>query len=389
MNTNHYHQRGYIYHKHGAWHVRYREAVDQGNGTSAIVQSSHKLVEGPPRRPTKAVRKLAEEFLRPLNSGATRPTSGITVSDFVERFYWPHVETNKRPSTVNGYKKMWKRYFATRLAVPIRDVKTYHCAFLLMDITRKYHLGARTVGHAKHLLSGIFRYAINQDFLSGPNPVREASLPSAAQPGETYAYSLPEIDRMLNVLPEPSRTLVAVAGYTGIRKGEIRGLAVVNYAGSILHVRRSVWRKHVDSPKGKCGVGAVPVIPKLRNILDGYLELFRPQEFLFEKRAGKPIDIDRITQKVIKPTLEKAGTGWHGWHAFRRGLATNLFELNVDVEVIQAILRHSDAGVTRNAYIKRDGIDRRSRAAMDKLQQSLRDESATEKGGLEQEMVVQ
>ena len=68
---------------------------------------------------------------------------------------------------------------------------------------------------------------------------------------------------------------------------------------------------------------------------------------------------------------------------------SNLFDLDVDVEVIQAILRHSDAGVTRNAYIKRDGIDRRSRAAMEKLQESLCDKSATEKGGPEEEMVVQ
>ena len=389
MTTNQHHQQGYVYRRNGAWHVRYREAVEQADGTVVLVHKSHKLVEEAQCRSIKTVRKLSEEFLRPLNSGANRPTSGITVPDFVERFYWPHVESNKRPSTVNGYKKMWKRYFATRLAVPLRDVRTHHCASMLMDITRKYNLGIRTVGHAKHLLSGIFRYAINQDFLSGPNPVREASLPSAVQPGETYAYSLAEIDRMLNVLPEPSRTMAAVAGYTGIRKGELRGLAVNGYADGILQVQRSVWRRHLTSPKGKRGVGAIPVIPKLQEILDGYLELFRPQQFLFEKRTGKPIDVDRITQKVIKPVLEKAGSEWHGWHAFRRGLATNLFELDVDVEVIQAILRHSDAAVTRNAYIKRDGIDRRSRAAMEKLQESLCDKSATEKGGPEEEMVVQ
>jgi len=35
---------------------------------------------------------------------------------------------------------------------------------------------------------------------------------------------------------------------------------------------------------------------------------------------------------------------WHGWHAFRRGLATNLHALGVDDKTIQAILRHSISG---------------------------------------------
>jgi integrase len=43
---------------------------------------------------------------------------------------------------------------------------------------------------------------------------------------------------------------------------------------------------------------------------------------------------------------------WHGWHAFRRGLATNLHTLGVDDKTIQAILRHSNIGLTINLYVK-------------------------------------
>jgi integrase len=43
---------------------------------------------------------------------------------------------------------------------------------------------------------------------------------------------------------------------------------------------------------------------------------------------------------------------WHGWHAFRRGLATNLHGLGVDDKTIQAILRHSNIGLTMNVYVK-------------------------------------
>jgi integrase len=43
---------------------------------------------------------------------------------------------------------------------------------------------------------------------------------------------------------------------------------------------------------------------------------------------------------------------WHGWHAFRRGLAANLYRLGVSDKVIQAILRHSNLATTMNVYAK-------------------------------------
>jgi integrase len=41
-----------------------------------------------------------------------------------------------------------------------------------------------------------------------------------------------------------------------------------------------------------------------------------------------------------------------GWHAFRRGLASNLNRIGVDDSIIQSILRHSTVSVTQNHYIQ-------------------------------------
>jgi integrase len=40
------------------------------------------------------------------------------------------------------------------------------------------------------------------------------------------------------------------------------------------------------------------------------------------------------------------------WHAFRRGLATNLHALGIDDKTIQRILRHSNVSITQKCYIK-------------------------------------
>lgn len=57
---------------------------------------------------------------------------------------------------------------------------------------------------------------------------------------------------------------------------------------------------------------------------------------------------------------------WRGWHAFRRGLATNLHDLGVPDLTIQLILRHSDVSVTQRSYIKR--LPKQSVAAMKQLE---------------------
>ena len=49
-----------------------------------------------------------------------------------------------------------------------------------------------------------------------------------------------------------------------------------------------------------------------------------PKSFLFEPMLGGPVSVEYIAREVIKPTLQGLGMEWHGWHAFRRGLATKL-----------------------------------------------------------------
>ena len=55
---------------------------------------------------------------------------------------------------------------------------------------------------------------------------------------------------------------------------------------------------------------------------------------------------------MIVPTLKDSGIEWHGWHAFRRGLGTNLYRLGVPDKDIQSILRHANVSTTLGFYIK-------------------------------------
>jgi integrase len=116
---------------------------------------------------------------------------------------------------------------------------------------------------------------------------------------------------------------------------------------------------------------------------------FRPKKYLFEAFNGGPADLDYMVRETIIPALRGKTVSWHGWHAFRRGLATNLHQLGVSDIVIQAILRHSDVSVTRESYIKRDGVDPQSLAAMESLQALICNRYTTTMNEAKAKIIVQ
>ncbi|MGA8214241.1 MAG: tyrosine-type recombinase/integrase [Candidatus Sulfotelmatobacter sp.] len=88
--------------------------------------------------------------------------------------------------------------------------------------------------------------------------------------------------------------------------------------------------------------------------------------WMFPNTIGGALDLDNLADRVIKPSFKTSGLEWKGWHAYRRGLATNLHELGVPDIVIQAILRHEDISTTQRSYIKT--VPQEVTAAMKRLE---------------------
>jgi integrase len=116
-----------------------------------------------------------------------------------------------------------------------------------------------------------------------------------------------------------------------------------------------VWRTHLkDETKtheDEEDPGVVPIIAPLRLVLDA-IKRKGASGWMFPNTIGGALDLDNLADRVIKPVFKANGLKWKGWHAYRRGLATNLHELGVPDKVIQAILRHEDVSTTQRSYIK-------------------------------------
>jgi|SRR5215472_491133 len=170
--------------------------------------------------------------------------------------------------------------------------------------------------------------------------------------------------------------MLALAGFAGLRRSEITGMRWEDYDGGNIPFTQSVWEGYVSEPKTQSSEDFVPVIPALARILGAYrLQSGNPQSgVMFSSKAGTPMNPNNVLNRVILPAvnrcalcakgqLEHAGVDhdyirdgsrprWRGWHAFRRGLGTNLAELGVDDLTIQRILRHANVATTRQHYIK-------------------------------------
>ncbi len=254
---------------------------------------------------------------------------------------------------------------------------------LLADIGRQARtkdgkpVGSNTLARIKSFLSGTFKTAKRIGALDGINPMADTSLPEGTRPGVTYAYCLDEIKKMLNVLPEPARTVVLTAAFTGLRQGELRGLLWKDFNGKELSVQRSIWNGVVNKPKTVCSEAPIPVVGQLREALEAHRQrmglLATPDLPIFQSGIGTPMNLANLAKRVITPRIEKCvkcrkpksehktdghlfemdkTLRWHGWHAFRRGLATTLHQLGTPDKEIQGILRHSNVAITQSSYIK-------------------------------------
>jgi integrase len=149
-----------------------------------------------------------------------------------------------------------------------------------------------------------------------------------------------------------------------------------------LHVTRSVWNGKVTAPKTAMSCAPVPVIKPLAERLEMHrLRCGNPDRGpMFPNLDGGYGNMNNLLNREILPALnvcahcgvsegkphvkedhkyerDASVPQWHGFHAGRRGLGSNLYRLGVPDKTIQQILRHSNVNVTLGYYVKSAGPD--------------------------------
>ena len=356
MKVNFHYQEGYLYEDHGAWYVQYRQQISQADGSSQLKHVSKHLGRSKDFSNLFEVEQCRASFMQTANRDRLSANSRITLTAFVEGAYLPWTKEERRASTSKGHQEIWINYLRNRVGeLRLREFRTVDASRMLRAIAKERELTKTTLQHLKSVLSTIFTFAKNDGAFDGANPVDGVLIPwDAREPGETHAYDLSQVLQILDRLPLLVKGLVATAAFAGLRLGELRGLEWTDYTGTELTINRSIWRSVVSPPKTRASRNSVPVIPALAEILDEYRRSIGNPEtgVVFHSGNRLPINADKLGRRVIPPTLEAIHLPWYGWHAFRRGLASNLYAIGAPDKVVQRILRHSKPHVTKEHYIK-------------------------------------
>lgn len=369
-------QKGKIY-KHGGWWMfRYKTPVMVGN-RKVWKDEYVKLARADEYISAAAVEKdgHVKPYREILDSSRLTASTMQAVAEFVEDVYFPEKKTKKvlKASTLFGYRHIFDRHVKPRLnGKRLCDFKLQTAQEFLETVAAETVLSANSLRHIKWFCVAVFDFAKQKGAYNDANPFSEVKIPKAQRSSKPTRYAtLDNVLDMIDVLPEPAATVVAVAAFAGLRKSEIQGLKWEDLRNGELHIERAAWRTTtIEETKTEASNSPVPVIKELAQHLEAHRDGLRASGFIFtgQKLAG-PLDLHNLANRVVRPALKKARVDWCGWHGFRRGLSTNLKTLGVDDMVIQRILRHADVTVTQRSYIKIE--DSVKTAAMKKLQRAL------------------
>jgi site-specific recombinase XerD len=170
--------------------------------------------------------------------------------------------------------------------------------------------------------------------LLGDFPIRNRALPRflddpAAGKLLAAARALP--DRF-------DRLAVEMLARTGMRRGELLGLAVVQI-GSAFWLRTPVGKLHNDR--------YIPLHPQLKALLDDWLAKRSPalrSDLMFCDR-GRPVPAQRVDRAVHRAAVA-AGLAHIRPHQLRHTLATQAINRGMSLEAIAALLGHKSLTMT-------------------------------------------
>jgi len=134
---------------------------------------------------------------------------------------------------------------------------------------------------------------------------------------ENGAYSLQQIKQFVSLFPSGQNAFLA------LRKPELEALLPDGFDGNYVCIHRDTKTGNDER---------LPVIAPLKRLLVD---------------AWEPINL-RKAKTAILERIKGTNLRWMVWYAFRRGMATNLFELGVRPEEAALILRNSPEAVRRH-----------------------------------------
>src|SRR5690606_7901526 len=248
----------------------------------------------------REAKKEAARFLQPIND--VEP--GIehaekTLNELIHR--WRRdVKPNLKRSTQANYEWAYRR--AQKVFGPVRVAeleKSDIQGFLTAAVGEG--LSPESVRDLRARLRGLLSLAADWDWISpAANPAAGRFRLPARAPVRERRYPTPEeFRRLVGTLPHPDRAIVALAGLSELRRGELAALRWNDLGDDSVRVDEGVYRGIVGTPKTPRSRRVVKIPAKAVELIEAWRQeckFTQPGDFMFSIRTNSPIDLNRALE---------------------------------------------------------------------------------------------
>jgi integrase len=324
------------------WYGRYwRDVPGSNKREHPLVVLGNKASMTKPEARRKLLDIIELEGLNSPRYLETVQRSAVTfnnVADAWEQKRLPQLKASTQCSAPLLNRKYLRPFFGP---MPLDSIKTGVINDWIAGLRDKH---PKTV----HNLWKQFRAIMNWHSQQNDEPRRAwyPSLPIIPECDQRW-FTQDEMRRIISSAKGKYRVFFHLAGYSGLRSGELSGLHVedLDLTRGVIRVRRSVWRGQEVSTKTKRGYRDVNIDSQTVQMLADYLGE-RTTGRVFMTRNGTPLENHNVVRQVLKPICKRLGIAPAGMHAFRHGRVSHLQAAGVPSDFTKNQVGHSSLRTT-------------------------------------------
>lgn len=300
-----------------------------------IVVTGYSLDSGNPIRKVLGYYTKASEATEALNNYLKNKNSfdlkKLTLKEIFDRWWEVHKSKVKK-NTINSYLGCYNKYISKLNDRVFSELKTLE----IQEFFNKEIKGWTTQYLAKSILKALYDYAlkyeiVDKDYSKFIELVKRERVIKRVIFTENERETIFQADNKIC-------KVVAVLIYTGLRIDEFLSLRREDIENNFIFVKTS---------KTDAGIRTIPIHPKIKNIINEFLE--DNGEYLFIlKNNGKKV-IYETFRLGFKKAMAELGME-HTIHDTRHTFASMLNQVGANDVIISSLAGHEDKEFTKRVY---------------------------------------
>jgi integrase len=308
--------------------------------------------------PTRTeVQRLADQFMEAVNERnnepQTFPGGEQTLAGLVaicREKMWPLLKNSTRMSYDYHLDTYILPKWGSVLLTKLRTIE-------LQDFFNSFspRLAPKTIRN----MHGCLRTVLNQGKaweLVRNNPAQGVRLPRKRARKPPVVLAKQDIRRVIDALPEPTKSIVTFMVVGSLRIGEVTALRWERVHSDRIEIVERFYEGEFDDTKTDAGRRSIPLDSHgiLRGVLDAAWKRSKhrkPSDLVFTNAKGGPVNRRNLLRRHLKPTVKKLGLPpTVDFRSFRTMHSSLMSSIGVRPEVTRDNMGHATIDVTQNVY---------------------------------------